>query len=123
MADISLSWEVITGFFASASVIYTFSLKHPRFYLEVISGKAFMTLLFVSLFTYLIGVFVHSYSEKLIYKLKDYPAATDIANKQWDSISSMLSYAALFLAASWLAWLGLELLISSIERFKKSNPE
>ncbi|KHT42620.1 hypothetical protein H4F46_18670 [Pectobacterium brasiliense] len=123
MADISLSWEVITGFFASSVGAYAFALKYPRYYLEIISGKAFMALWFVSILTYSVGVFIHTYSEKLIGKLKDYPAAIDIVNKQWDSISSVLSYAALFLAAGWIAWLALEALIRSLERFKRNNPE
>lgn len=123
MADLSLSWEAVTGFFAPAGVIYAFALKYPRYYIDVISGKAFTVLLSTSLLAYLIQLFIHSYSDKLIEKLNDYPAAKEIAIKQWESFFAVMLYIGLALTCYWIAYGLLEWLIRSLETHKKQNGE
>ncbi|HGF0767947.1 TPA: hypothetical protein ACF7ZB_000202 [Kluyvera georgiana] len=121
MADFSLPWEVVTGFFASVGVIYAFALKHPSYYTDVIEGKAFMALLSVSFFTYSTHIFIQTYSDRLIDKLNDYSAAKEIAHKQWESFSTVTLYATLGLTCYWIAYLLLGALIRSLESYKKKN--
>lgn len=123
MADFSLPWEVVTGFFTSVGVIYAFALKHPRYYIDVISGKAFTVLLGVSLITYFINLFIQTYSDRLIGKLSDYSAAQEIAQKQWESFSTVTAYVLLALTCYWIAYFLLGGLIRSLETYKKKNSE
>lgn len=123
MADVSLPWQAVTTFFTSAGVIYAFALNYPRYYLEVISNKAFLALGLVSLFSYFIGLLFETYNERLNAKLKNYPEALNIVQSQGESLSTFLTYTALLLSACWVAWLALEALIRSLESFKKRNSE
>lgn len=123
MVDFSLPWEVVTGFFTSIGVVYAFALKNPRYYIDVLSGKAFTVLLCVSLFAYLVHLFIQTYSERLIEKLNDYSAAKEIAHKQWESFSTVTLYIALAITIYWIAYFLLEALIRSLESYKRKNSE
>ena len=123
MADFFIPTEIIAAFFAGAGVIYGFALTYRRFYIDVISSKVFVTLLGISCSAYFIHLFISSYSERLIEKLNGYPAAKEIANKQWESFSKFMMYATLFLTCCWAAYLILEWLIRALESYKKSNSE
>lgn len=121
MQDINLVWKLLSGFLAGASVVYGFALKFPSYYLDVISKILFRILLIGSLFSYLTGLFIQSYHEQLIKKLNLFPEAIKLANQQWDSLFTFLSYLALFLTLSWLAWFGLGALLRSLEKHKIEN--
>jgi SNF family Na+-dependent transporter len=123
MADFSLTWEVVTGFFASVGVIYTFALKNTRYYLDIISGKAFKVLLNASLLVYFIQLFINIYSDKLSEKLNDYPAAKVMVIEQWQSFFTVVLYIGLALTFYWIAYIVLEALIRSFEAHRKQNGE
>ncbi|TPG61484.1 hypothetical protein [Ewingella americana] len=95
---------LVTIFIASMG----FAVTKASFYQDVVSSNYFKFLLLISLLTYLIYIFVESFSNSLQTKLKETPKAVAVIKDSWESYSTDILWWALLLSIFWGLWFVLE---------------
>lgn len=121
MQDVTITWQEITAFFGGIAVFYKFAIGNAPYYIKVISGKVFLVLCGLSFTVYTSYIFTEAYNKILVEKLGKIPTAPEIVINSWKSISASYSYIFLFLTCCFVAWFFLEILIRSMEDFKKKQ--
>ncbi|VTQ57233.1 Uncharacterised protein [Campylobacter jejuni] len=116
----TIEWAIgilVTIFIASVGGV----VAKASFYQDVISSKYFNFLLLISLFTYLLYVFVESFSKSLQTKLKDTPNAVAVIKDSWESYSTGILWWALLLSTFWILWFLLESLSRAMIKHTAKN--